>query len=346
MSFAERGAALKAIADAIQGEREALLELAIANGGNTRSDAKFDVDGAIATLLAYADISNSLGQAKFLVDGEGIQLGRSARFHGQHVLVPRRGVAVHINAFNFPAWGFAEKAAVALLAGMPVLSKPATSSAMVAHRIMELVVEKKLLPEGALSFLVGGAGDLVSQLGAQDVLAFTGSGETGAKLRSARERHRAVRPGQRRSRQPERRGPWPGRRAAQRHVRAVPQGRGARHDAESRTEVHRDPPGSRTTRVVSSVSEDLAELLGTIRVGDPSSRTRAWDRSRAARSSPTCAKACSAWAADMPSAASRPLGPKGFFISPVLIEEPSEAVHEREVFGPVASLVCATRKSG
>ena len=115
MSFAERGAALKAVADAIQGERETLLELAIANGGNTRSDAKFDVDGAITTLLAYADISSSLGQGRFLVDGEGIQLGRSARFHGQHVLVPRRGVAVHINAFNFPAWGFAEKAAVALL---------------------------------------------------------------------------------------------------------------------------------------------------------------------------------------------------------------------------------------
>ncbi|HET9351061.1 MAG TPA: aldehyde dehydrogenase family protein, partial [Burkholderiales bacterium] len=186
MSFAERGAALKAVADAIQGEREALLELAIANGGNTRSDAKFDVDGAIATLLAYADISSSLGQGRFLVDGEGIQLGRSARFHGQHVLVPRRGVAVHINAFNFPAWGFAEKAAVALLAGMPVLSKPATSSALVAHRIMELIVEKKRLPEGALSFLVGGAGDLVSHLGSQDALAFTGSGEIGTKLRSSR----------------------------------------------------------------------------------------------------------------------------------------------------------------
>src|SRR5512134_2986037 len=186
MSFAQRGAALKGIADAIQGEREALLELAIANGGNTRSDAKFDVDGAIGTLLSYVELASSLGQTKFLIDGEGVQLGRSARFHGQHVLVPRRGVAVHINAFNFPAWGLAEKAAVALLAGMPVLSKPATSSAMVAHRIMELVVEKKLLPDGALSFLVGAAGDLVSHLGGQDVLAFTGSGDTGAQIRSAK----------------------------------------------------------------------------------------------------------------------------------------------------------------
>src|SRR5512145_1053180 len=184
MTFAERGVMLKAIADAMQGEREALLDLAIANGGNTRSDAKFDVDGAIATLLAYSDTGSSLGSARFLVDGEGIQLGRSARFHGQHMAVPRQGVAVHINAFNFPAWGFAEKAAVALLAGMPVLSKPATSSAMVAQHIMELVVEKKLLPDGALSFLVGPVRDLLSHLGGQDVLAFTGSGETGFALRS------------------------------------------------------------------------------------------------------------------------------------------------------------------
>ncbi|HEU4922286.1 MAG TPA: aldehyde dehydrogenase family protein, partial [Burkholderiales bacterium] len=174
MSFAERGAALKAVADAMQGEREALLELAIANGGNTRSDAKFDVDGAIATLLAYSETATSLGGGKFMVDGEGIQLGRSARFHGQHIAVPRHGVAVHINAFNFPAWGFAEKAAVALLAGMPVLSKPATGSAMLAHRIMELIVDHKLLPEGALSFLVGSARDLIPHLGGQDALAFTG----------------------------------------------------------------------------------------------------------------------------------------------------------------------------
>jgi oxepin-CoA hydrolase/3-oxo-5,6-dehydrosuberyl-CoA semialdehyde dehydrogenase len=155
LTFAERGALLKALADEMQEHRDELLELGISNGGNTRSDAKFDVDGGIATLLAYAEVAASLGARKFLVDGEGIQLGRSVRFHGQHIAVPRRGVAVHINAFNFPAWGFAEKAAVALLAGMPVLAKPATSSAMVAHRIVEIAAEKKLLPDGALSLLVG-----------------------------------------------------------------------------------------------------------------------------------------------------------------------------------------------
>jgi len=111
LSFAERGMLLKEMAKAIQAHRDELLDLAVANGGNTRPDAKFDVDGAIFTLQAYAEIGASLGAAKFLIDGEGVQLGRSPRFHGQHINVPRHGVAVQINAFNFPAWGLAEKAA-------------------------------------------------------------------------------------------------------------------------------------------------------------------------------------------------------------------------------------------
>jgi 3,4-dehydroadipyl-CoA semialdehyde dehydrogenase len=119
-----------------------------------------------------------------LADGEGVTLGRSPRFHGQHLSVPRRGVAIHINAFNFPAWGLAEKAACALLAGMPVVSKPATSSALVAHRIMEILVDGRVLPDGALSLLVGSVGDLLQHVGPQDVVAFTGSSQTGIKIRS------------------------------------------------------------------------------------------------------------------------------------------------------------------
>src|SRR5262245_47458085 len=184
LSFAERGALLKEMAKAIQAHRDELLDLAVANGGNTRSDAKFDVDGAIFTLQTFAELGEKLGAAKFLIDGEGVQLGRSPRSPGQHVCVPRHGVAVHINAFNFPAWGMAEKAASALLAGMPVLAKPATSSALVAHRAMEILVEKKALPDGAVSLLVGAPRHLPALLGSQDVLAFTGSGETGARIRA------------------------------------------------------------------------------------------------------------------------------------------------------------------
>jgi 3,4-dehydroadipyl-CoA semialdehyde dehydrogenase len=184
LTFAGRGALLKAMADVLQRHRNELLDLAVASGGNTRSDAKFDVDGAIFTLSAYAEIGRGLGEVLVLADGEGVTLGRSPRFHGQHVLVPRHGVAVHVNAFNFPAWGFAEKAACALLAGVPVLSKPGTSSALVAHRMMEVLVDASVLPDGALSLLVGSVGDLLDHLGPQDVVAFTGSSETGMKIRA------------------------------------------------------------------------------------------------------------------------------------------------------------------
>ena len=120
MTFAQRGEMLRAMSRAIHAKRDELLSIAQANGGNTRGDAKFDVDGAIGTLAAYADLAAELGDTHVLADGEAIQIGRGARLFGQHVYTPREGVAVHVNAFNFPAWGLAEKAATALLAGMPV----------------------------------------------------------------------------------------------------------------------------------------------------------------------------------------------------------------------------------
>lgn len=187
LTFAERGELLRAMSKTIHQHREALLDPAMKNGGCTRSDAKFDIDGASGTLAAYADVAAQLGASKgnghTLIDGEGIQLARSARWFGQHLLAPREGVAVHVNAFNFPAWGFAEKAAVALLAGVPVLTKPATATALTAYRMMELLVEERVLPDGALSFIAGGVGDLLSYLGGQDVLAFTGSLDTAVSLR-------------------------------------------------------------------------------------------------------------------------------------------------------------------
>ena len=183
LTFTQRGELLRAMSRAIHAERDALIEVAIKNGGNTRGDAKFDIDGATATLSAYADLGRELGDARVLIDGDGIQLGRAPRFVGQHIMLPRAGVAVHVNAFNFPAWGLAEKAACALLSGMPVVSKPATSTALLAYRIMKILTGADLLPRGALSFIAGSAGDMLSHLGGQDVLAFTGSGDTGATLR-------------------------------------------------------------------------------------------------------------------------------------------------------------------
>ena len=183
LSFAQRAGLLQSMYDAIYAHRDELLDLSIANGGNTRNDAKFDVDGATGTLLAYADLGRTLGDQQFLLDGEVTQLGRTPRYAGRHLLTPLQGAAVHVNAYNFPAWGFAEKAAVALLAGMPVVTKPATSTALLAFRMMQLIVESNALPAGALSFIAGSVGDLLDHLGAHDVLAFTGSGDTAARLR-------------------------------------------------------------------------------------------------------------------------------------------------------------------
>ena len=183
LTFAQRGEVLRAWSKALHARRDELIGLAMQNGGNTRGDAKFDVDGAIGTLAHYADLGAQLGSLRALRDGDAVQLGRTARYAGVHLWVPRDGVAVHINAFNFPAWGTAEKAACALLAGMPVLSKPATSTALVAFRMIEIAVEEKLLPPGTFSFLCGSAGDLLDRLVPQDVVAFTGSSQTASKLR-------------------------------------------------------------------------------------------------------------------------------------------------------------------
>ncbi|MFT5050982.1 MAG: 3,4-dehydroadipyl-CoA semialdehyde dehydrogenase [Chlamydiales bacterium] len=184
MTFEARGKMLKDLAAAIHEHREELIELAIANGGNTRGDAKFDLDGATGTLAAYAHYGKSLGDRPFLSDGEGMQLGRTARFWGQHVFVPRHGVAVHINAFNFPAWGMMEKAACALLAGVPVIEKPGTPTALVAWKVARIAIDSGLLPEGSFQFIAGSLGDLLDRLGPQDSVAFTGSATTGLTIKS------------------------------------------------------------------------------------------------------------------------------------------------------------------
>jgi oxepin-CoA hydrolase/3-oxo-5,6-dehydrosuberyl-CoA semialdehyde dehydrogenase len=345
LSFAERGALLKAMADALQGARDELLELGIRNCGNTRSDAKFDVDGAIATLLAYAELGAQLGAGKFLVDGEGLQLGRSPRFHGQHVRVPRHGVAVHINAFNFPAWGLAEKAAPALLAGMPVLSKPATATAMLAHRAMQVIAEKRVLPEGALQMLVGAPRDLPALLGAQDVLAFTGSGDTGERIRLLPNivRH-AVRVNVE---------------ADSLNAAVLGPDAGASGDLYELflKDVVRDmtqKAGQKCTAIrrilvpaehVATVRDDLAGLLGALKVGDPAEEdvrmgplTSAAQRDEVREGVSRLAQAgrLALGGGEAPFA-------KGYFVSPTLVEFAAGAdvgvVHEREVFGPVASLL-------
>jgi len=184
LSFGQRAELLDKLSKAIHAHRDELIELSIQNAGTTRGDAKFDIDGAIGTLAAYARMGAELGARTFLYDGAGVQLGRTARFWGEHVLVPRLGAAIHVNAFNFPAWNMMEKAACALLAGTPVIEKPGTATAMLAWRIAQIVVASGAAPEGSYQFLAGSVGDLLDHATAQDGLAFTGSSATAAKLRA------------------------------------------------------------------------------------------------------------------------------------------------------------------
>lgn len=184
LTFAQRGAVLEGLSAAVHANRDELIEVSRRSGGTTRGDAKFDVDGASGTLAWYAAAGKRLGDRRLLLDGEPEGVLRSKRFVGQHVWVPRHGVAVHVNAFNFPAWGMAEKLAVALLAGMPALTKPATATAPLAVRIAELWVATGLVPPGALSLLAGPAGDLLDHVGPQDCVAFTGGSDTAARVRA------------------------------------------------------------------------------------------------------------------------------------------------------------------
>jgi oxepin-CoA hydrolase/3-oxo-5,6-dehydrosuberyl-CoA semialdehyde dehydrogenase len=184
MNFAQRGGLLKAMSGVMREGRNELLDLSRINNGTTRRDGNFDVGGGSGTLGYYAGVARGLGERSVLVDGDGVQLTRDESFWGQHVLVPRHGVAVFINAFNFPVWGFAEKAACALAAGMPMIVKPATATALVAERAVEMVIEAGILPPGVLQLVCGRTGDLLDRLGPQDVLAFTGSADTARIFRT------------------------------------------------------------------------------------------------------------------------------------------------------------------
>jgi 3,4-dehydroadipyl-CoA semialdehyde dehydrogenase len=183
LTYAQRAELLGKIADALAARRDEWFEIARKNSGNTKADAAIDVDGSIGTLKYFAKIGSKLADAHLLRDGSPMRLARDQNFQGLHVGVPLDGVAVHINAFNFPAWGLWEKAAMSLLAGVPVLAKPATSTAWLAEEMVNAVIDAGVLPPGALSILCGSPGDLLDHLQLGDVVAFTGSADTAEAIR-------------------------------------------------------------------------------------------------------------------------------------------------------------------
>jgi oxepin-CoA hydrolase/3-oxo-5,6-dehydrosuberyl-CoA semialdehyde dehydrogenase len=184
LTFHQRAALLKALAGHLREHRDDLYALS-ARAGATLYDAKFDVDGGIGTVLALASkAKRELPNDTVYVEGPVEPLGRGGTFVGQHVCTPVHGVAVQVNAFNFPVWGPLEKLAPAFLAGVPSVVKPASPTAFLTARLVELIIESGLLPEGALQLVTGSVGDLFDHLTEQDLVSFTGSASTAAKLRT------------------------------------------------------------------------------------------------------------------------------------------------------------------
>ncbi|WP_194726621.1 phenylacetic acid degradation bifunctional protein PaaZ [Noviherbaspirillum malthae] len=184
MDFQERAARLKALAKYL-GERKEDLYAISHHTGATRTDGWVDIEGGTGTLFAYASMgSNELPSGNLIHEGPAVQLGKQGKFFGSHILVPRGGVAVHINAFNFPVWGLLEKFAPTFLAGMPCIAKPATATSYLTEAMVRMVQESGLIPEGALQLVIGGTGDLLDRLDGFDVVTFTGSADTAAKLRA------------------------------------------------------------------------------------------------------------------------------------------------------------------
>ncbi|WP_280151490.1 3,4-dehydroadipyl-CoA semialdehyde dehydrogenase [Piscinibacter sp. XHJ-5] len=184
LSYRERGQLLAAIVQVLQRHRDAYYEIATANSGTVKNDSAVDIDGAIYTVGHYARLGDTLGDRRHLVDGDAVRLGKDPLFQSQHVLTPTRGVALLINAFNFPAWGLWEKAAPALLSGVPVVVKPATATAWLTQRMVKDVVDAGVLPAGALSVVCGRSDGLLDALQPFDVLSFTGSAQTAQTIRS------------------------------------------------------------------------------------------------------------------------------------------------------------------
>ena len=183
LDFQQRAERLKALAKYL-GEHKEQLYAVSAHTGATRADGWVDIEGGSGTLFAYASMgTNELPSGNLIHEGPAQALGKKGAFAGTHILVPRGGVAVHINAFNFPVWGLLEKFAPSFLAGLPCIGKPATATSYLTEALVRLIDQSGILPAGALQLVIGGTGDLLDRLEGQDVVTFTGSADTAARLR-------------------------------------------------------------------------------------------------------------------------------------------------------------------
>jgi oxepin-CoA hydrolase/3-oxo-5,6-dehydrosuberyl-CoA semialdehyde dehydrogenase len=183
MTFQERGRMLKALALHLQDKKEQFYKLSWATGA-TRNDSWVDIEGGIGNLFSYASLRRQFPDETFCYDGDVAKLSKGGTFIGHHICVPKEGVAIHINAFNFPVWGMLEKIAVNLLAGVPAIVKPATVTSFLTEAVVKEIEASGILPAGALQLICGSANGILDHVTSQDVVTFTGSASTGKKLKS------------------------------------------------------------------------------------------------------------------------------------------------------------------
>ena len=183
MSFHERGRMLRALALYLNEKKEKFYQVSYKTGA-TKTDSWIDIEGGFGNLFSNASLRRKFPDLPYCTDGDPISLSKGGNFMGHHILVPKEGVAIHINAFNFPVWGMLEKCAVNWLAGVPAVVKPATITSFLTEAVVKEIVASGILPEGALQLICGSAGNLLDHVTSQDVITFTGSKSTGLKLRS------------------------------------------------------------------------------------------------------------------------------------------------------------------
>ncbi len=341
MGFAERGALLKNASAVLRDHRDELLELSRINNGTTPADGSFDIDGGGFAVAYYGSLGKKLGNGNVLADGDGVQLARTEEFWAGHVLTPRRGVAVHVNAFNFPAWGMLEKLACSILAGVPAIAKPATSTALTAERVARILIEEEVFPAGAFQFVCGSTGDLLERLRADDAFAFTGSAATAVKLRSlpnlttssARINIEADSLNAAILAPDVERGSDTWRMFIREVAHEMTHKAGQKCTAIRRIVVPADK--------LAEVREDLVARLQKTVVGDPAHESvnmgplATADQRVEAREGIDALDAEVIWSGNAPET--------GFFVPPTVLEagqaEAATEVHRREVFGPVATLM-------
>lgn len=347
MGFHDRARMIKALGSYIGERKEELYALNPLTGA-TRRDGAVDIEGGIGTLFVIASKGRrEMPDGQVYVDGGVEQLSRDGSFLGQHICVPLQGVAVHINAFNFPVWGMLEKLAPTLLAGMPAIVKPATQTCYLTEACFRMIIDSGILPEGAVQLVVGGLGDMLDRLDAQDVVSFTGSADTALHLRSTPALMRnSVRF-----------------HAEQDSLNATILGPDAKAGTAEFDAFIKEAANEITTKAgqkctairriivpadsMAEVSEALMARLSGIAIGDPADETTRMGALASAAQKADVLEKIAAIGAEARVLTGDPeatgANPEGAFLAPTLLQcddpDAATSVHELEAFGPVSTLM-------